>query len=353
MIPFLGVAARSSVVTNPEQPPVSGSKPTEAPVLQAKGLSLVWQDRILETGGPTSDWDFFQETTGSRRADDPPTGFPSENPRRLSLATHDSKKCMKVVYPVNQHGWLNYRSQHLPTHYRELGLCVDVLYPSGFNLTSITNANIVGKSLFGLMVGPPETHKPGFPVKPTDVTWPEDQWGGALGISWKYWTNTPEQVQYEWYPHVVGAYLNGQDKFREDNYSNIYSIPGYAHPGVASITTGVWHRLELYGIMDTNRRNGALEMWVDGVKNKSLYNLDLGGWQGDRGLYKERIGNGTRGDGSKSQGTGQLCGASGGGWKFVGVFIREMIGGNTAAASLTPKFGGAYYAHNWRVYGKV
>ncbi|MFZ1416023.1 MAG: hypothetical protein WAS73_15815 [Defluviicoccus sp.] len=353
----MGIAARSSVVTIPEQPPVGGSKPTEAPVLQAKGLSLIWQDRLGETDAPTDDRQFFQTTTGGRVHEDPASnGFPGEPDRRLSFVTFEDRPCMKVTYHANKHGWLNYRAQYLPQRYREFGLCVDFKYPAGFDLTSTINGNIHGKTLFGLACGHPDHNKIGVPSSRSytgEVAWPEDQWGAALGINFKYWTTQPNRVQLLWYPHVVGAYVNGADRFRLDKYSNVNLITGYGDPGVVSVTTGVWHRLELYGRVDTNRRDGVLEMWIDGVLQKALPNLDLGGWVGNRGLAARTVGNGSNGDGSLSAGTGQLVGSSGGGWRFSGIFIREMLGGWTGGSDLIPRYGGSYYAYNWRVYGKL
>jgi len=334
--------------------PPSGSKPTEAPILQAKGLSLVWQDRHGDGGGPTSDWDFFQATQGSRNANDDPAarGFPGEQNQRLSLVTYDNKPCMKVEYPANQHGWLNYRSQHLPTHYRELGLCVDIKFPAGFDLRNTAGASIAGKTLFGLMSGPADHHKPGSPVRPSDTRWPEDQYGSAHGINWKYDPATPGVVKFEWYPHAVGAVVGGVYRWRVDNYSRLHLIPGYPYSDRWDVSIGSWHRFELYGRMDTNKGDGLLQAYLDGVLVREATNLDLGGWYGDRGLRARSTGNGTNGDGSISAGTGSLAN-TGGNHKFVGVFIREMIGGSTSLASMVPRFGGAHYAYNWRVYGKA
>lgn len=336
----------------------AGSKPTEAPVLQAKGLSLIWQDRLGETDAPTDDRDFFQTTTGGRVHEDPASDdYPSDPKRRLSFVSYDGKPCLKVTYTAGAHGWIQYRAQYLPQRYREFGLCVDVKYPAGYNLRSTTNKNIYGKTLFGLAIGHPDYNKIGVPTSRSwagEVTWPEDQWGAACGINCKYNLSYPDSVEYGWYPHVIGAYVNGADKFRLDKYSNVYNIPGYTDPGVYRVPIGDWHRLELYGKVDTNRRDGVLEMWVDGVLRKALYNLDLGGWVGNRGLARNVVGgHGYAGDNSQSAGTGQLVGSSGGGWRFSGVFIREMIGGWTASPDLIPLYGGSYYAYNWRVYGKV
>lgn len=343
------------VVTTPPPP---ASKPTAAPVLQAKGLSLIWQDRLGEADAPTDDRQFFQATTGSRVQEDPVVSslysFPGENNRRLSFVTFEGRPCLKTVYYANKHGWMNYRSQYLQTGYRQFGLCVDIKYPSGFNLRSITGGDIHGKSMFGLMVGHSDVVKPGVSTDrgwATEVKWPEDQWGGALGINWRYNVSEPNSVRYGWYPHVIGAYVNGADRFRLDRYSNLWQIPGYPDPGSQAIPIGTWHRLELYGKVDTNRRDGVLEMWLNGNLIAGCYNLDLGGWVGNRGLGYRTVGNGSNGDKSYSSGTGQLVGANGGGWRFRGIFIRDMIGGSTSLASLVPQYGGEYYAYNWRVYG--
>ncbi len=357
MMPFLGlplVGAASPLPPSPEPPPPSGAKPTAAPILQSKGLSLIWQDRLGETDAPTDDRQFFQATTGNRVQEDPVVSstysFPDETNRRLSFVAYDGRPCLKATYLAGKHGWMNWRAQYLPQRYMELGLCVDILYPAGFNLISQTGGDTSGKSMFGLLCGDLDHQKPGLPSYPRawagEVKWPEDQWGSSLGVSWTYRASNPGGVEYNWYAHAVGAYVNGADQIRRDKFSNLYNIPGYADPGKKRFTTGAWHRLELYGKMDTNRRDGVLEMWLDGTLLARCPNLDLGGWVGNRGLYAGMLGN-------DSAGSGQLVGSSGGGWRFQGIFIREMIGGTTSLASLVPQYGGSYYAYNWRVYGKV
>lgn len=338
MIPFLGFPY-GGVATPP--PPAEGWKPTAAPILQAKGLSLIWQDRLGETDAPTDDRQFFQTTTGSRVQEDPVGSFTGESNRRLSFITYDGRPCLKTSYFAGAHGWMNYRNQYFSQGYSELGLCVDVLYPAGFDLRGPNNGNIFGKTAFGLAVGHGDYGKPGVPTSrgwAGEVTAVNNVWGGALGQNFKYWPSQPSVVKWGWYPHVVGAYVNGADVLRQDLFSDLWRIPGYGNDEQQDIPVGSWQRIELYGRVDTNRRNGVLEIWRNGVLQKQLPNLDLGGWVGNRGI---------------SSGTGQLVGASGGGWRFRGIFIREMIGGTTSLASLVPVYGGAYYAHNWRVYGKI
>lgn len=353
-------AASQRIRAVPLPPTPGGSNPIDAPILQAKGLSFIWQDRILQSGGPATDRDIFQETTGSRTQEDPVVSslysFPGENNRRLSFVTFDGRPCLKATYFAGAHGWLNYRSQYLPQRYRELGLCVDFQYPAGFNLRSTSGGDIHGKTMFGLLVGHEDFIRPGVPTSrgwAGEVYWPEDQWGAACGLNFRYRVSQPNAISMHWYPHVIGAYVNGADRFRLDKYSNLWTIPGYPDPGQQTINVGAWNRLELYGKVDTNRRDGVLEMWLNGILLARCPNLDLGGWVGNRGLAARTVGNGTNGDGSLSAGTGQLVGASGGGWRFCGVFIRDMLGGSTSLASLVPQYGGVYYAHNWRVYGRV
>lgn len=353
MIPFLGLPPRGGTIIIPTPPP-GGSKPTAAPVLQAKGLSLVWQDRLGEADAPTDDRNFFQATTGSRVQEDPVVSssysFPGENPRRLSFVSYDGKPCMKEIYFPGAHGWMNWRGQYLPQGYRKFGLCVDLLYPAGFNLQNTSGGNTSGKTMFGLLCGHSDFMKPGVPTSrgwAGEVTWPEDQWGASLGINWTYRASNPGGIEYHWYAHAVGAYVNGVDQIRRDKFSNLYNIPGYPDPGKKRFTTGAWKRLELYGEIDTNRRDGLLEMWLDGVLLARCPNLDLGGWVGNRGLAQGTIG------GSDSAGSGQLVGSSGGGWRFHGIFVRAMIGGATQLADLVPEYGGSYYANNWRVYGLI
>jgi hypothetical protein len=341
LIDWVGVWRKRTEIVIPPT-----AKPTDAPVLQSKGLSLIWQDpdvvRPLEN--------FFDPYPGNRYGH---CDFsPSICRLRVTPQTYDGKACLGVNYAANDYGILNFRAQYLPQVYREMGLCVDFIYPAGFDLQNTAGGNTSGKSLFGLLCGHPDHQKPGLPSYPRAwtgaVQWPEDQWGAELGINWTYRASNPGGIEFDWYPHVIGAYVNGADRFRQDKFSNLFNIPGYAAPAKQRITTGVWHRLEIYARMDTNRRDGVLEMWVDGTLRAQCPNLDLGGWVGNRGLAQGTVG------GADSAGTGQLVGASGGGWRLQGLFIREMIGGYTLLTpDLIPKFGGSYYSYNWRLYGKV
>lgn len=343
------------VEPTPVTPPVStGKKTTAAPVLQNKGLSLIWQDRLGESDAPANLEHFMDPYAGGRYHH---CDFsPAICDLRISPATFDSKSCLKSTYTAKKPGILNYRNMYLTKHVKEIGVCVDVYYDKSFAPTNSAGGTIHGKSLFGLSGGHADYGKPGVPSSPRgwsgEVTWPEDQWGMACGLNWKYWKSEPGVVQLGWYPNIIGAYINGEDRIRLDRFSNLYGIPGFATPDGVRVTTGEWHQFVLYGKIDTNRRNGVLEFWVDGVMKQGWSNLDLGGWVGNRGLSAKKIGNGTNGDKSLSTGAGQLCGASGGGWSWSGIFIRDMIGGYTLDEKLIPTTTATYYAHNWRVYGK-
>ncbi|VUX47812.1 hypothetical protein DF3PA_70133 [Candidatus Defluviicoccus seviourii] len=337
----------------PNEPTPPGSKPTGATVLENKGLSLIWQDRLGESDAPANLQNFMNPYAGSRYHH---CDFsPSQCNLRVTPNTFQAKPCLKTYYPANQPGILNYRNMYLPTHKNEIGLCVDVFYEDTFAPTNSTGGTIHGKSMFGLCGGHSDYGKVGVASSPRgwsgEVTWPEDQWGLACGLNWKYWKSEPGVIQLGWYPHVIGAYVSGQNQFRKDKFSNLYNISGFTTATAPRITTGEWHTFTLYGKMDTNRQNGVLEFWVDGVLKEGYSNLDLGGWVGNRGLAARTLGNGTNGDGSYSNGTGQLCGTSGGGWKWSGIFIRDMIGGYTLASNLIPTTAATYYTYNWRVYG--
>jgi hypothetical protein len=149
--------------------------------------------------------------------------------------------------------------------------------------------------------------------------------------------------------------------------SRLYNIPGYKGYEKVKIPKGRWFRLELYGRIDTDRGDGTLEMWVDGNRITHAPNLDLGGWTGDRGLYKGKglpaAPSGTPrssqtrhqysfGDGDLSN-TNDGQSAQKGGHRFCGIFIRDMLGGVSTADSQKPRKAAAYYAHNWRVYARA
>ena len=326
-------------VITPAPPPIGGWKPVEAPVLQAKGLVLVWQDRLGEADAP-ADLQHFADPYPSGRYHHCDFSPPICN-NRVSFVTYDGRPCVRVNFPAGSPGILNYRSQYLPNTYREFGICWDIKHPPGFNLRSQQNTNIYGKTFFGMITGHSDFHKPGVPTSRSwagEVNEVNNVWGGMLGLNWKYNLLYPNHFELSWYPHVVGAYIGGVDRFRSGLYSNPSDIPGYPTLPVCRIPIGSWHRVEMYGRMDTNRRNGLLEFWVDGVLAQSMPNLDLGGWQGNRGI---------------TSGNGQLVGSSGGGWRFRGWSGREMLGGYTLAPNLIPQYGGVRYYHNLRVYGKV
>lgn len=355
--------------------PVSG-KPTAAPILQAKGLSLVWQDLIGETGGPTDDRNFFQSTTGARVTEDPTTGFPSENNRRLSFETIDGKSCLRSIYRAGEHGWLNFRSQYLPNRYSEFGLTVDVLVPSSFELLNSSGGSIDGKSMFGLVCGHVDNQRPGVPSGyianvPSGswrgaVCFPEDQKGCELGLNTVY-RNTTGLFELTWYAHIPGRMSGGTYYPRLSAFSLPGTISGVANPPKLAVPKGSWFSLTLYGKVDTNAANGVLEWWVNSTLMHSITGIDLGGWVGNRNLYQGRcataapagmVENDTnrqhysfgRGDLSN---TNRGQNALKGGWKFHGLFIRDMLGGVTSAPSRVPRITSSYYAHNWRVYGKV
>lgn len=135
MMPFLGITPRSGIYTGPPRPPPGGTKPTAAPILQAKGLSLIWQDRLGETDAPTDDRQFLQATTGSRVQEDPVVSstysFPSENNRRLSFVSYQGKPCLKASYFAGQHGWMNYRNQYLPQGVSRVRVVRRCVLPAG------------------------------------------------------------------------------------------------------------------------------------------------------------------------------------------------------------------------------
>ncbi len=346
----------------PSPPPGSTSKTTAAPVLQAKGLSLVWQDRLGESDEPASSMQFFGATAGSRQQNDNGTN-------RLTIVTFDGRRCLKSEYPANAPGWLNHRAQYLPQRYRELGLCVDVLYPSDFDLTNVLGGDNFGKSMFGLLSGHTDFQKPGVPIERAwrgAVCVPEDQIGSENGVNFTYRAATGN-IEFDWYAHAVGARVNGVNQLRADVFSRLYNIPGYRGYEKVKIPKGRWFRLELYGRIDSDRGDGTLEMWIDGNRITHAPNLDLGGWVGDRGLYKGKTlpaaPPGTPNSGSNGQkysfGNGDLSNtnvgqdAQKGGHRFCGIFLRDMLGGVSTADSQKPRKTAAYYTHNWRVYGRA
>jgi len=361
----------------PAPAPPSPGKPTAAAVLDAKGYSLAWQDRLGETDAPTDDRQFFGAYTGARVSEDPPDGYPNENNRRLSFVTFDGKPCLKSIYRAGEHGWLNFRSMVLPQRYRKIGLAVDVFVPTAFELLNSSGATISGKTMFGLVIGHPDHQRPGVlpgwaPNVPSRawrgaVCVPEDQLGAECGINWTY-RNTTGAFEFDIYAHVPGRRANGVYYPRMDAFSNIYAISGVAASPKVPVPRGRWFTLTWLAEIDTNAGDGVLEMWYDNVLVASVTGIDLGGWVGDRGLYKGRTKTAAPSgmadtDTNRQQysfGFGDLSNTSlgqyawnKGGWRGQGIFIRDMIGGVTSDPAKVPRTTSAYYAYNWRVKGVV
>jgi len=330
----------------PPPPPPQEGKTTAAPVLQAKGLSLIWQDKLGRPNAPTDSHQFFSPA-GSRNTS---TDFNLQD-NRLSVGQFDGKPCMIEVFRPNKVVLLNYRTQYFPVRYRKMGLCVDVFYPNSLDLSSIdpSKPDFHGKTAFGLACGHPDYNRPGVPSSrgwTGEVNYVENQFGCACGVNYAHRRNG-SHLEFAWYTHIVGAKVSGVNRLRTD----LYSIPpaGYPSEPKKRVPKGRWFRLELYGAMDTDRSDGALEMWIDGVLTAKMHNIDLGGWVGDRGIRAGLSQKGTAGSGPLSND----CPAhykTLGGFGFVGPFIRAMGGGYSMDTQFIPKFGGNAYYHNWRVY---
>ena len=366
-------ASAPAVILDDDTVTQPGSKPTTAPVLQAKGLSLIWQDRLGESDEPTDSHNFFSPYLGSRNG----SSDHGITDNRLSVVTFDGKRCLRESYLKNKPIILNYRSQRLPQRYSEMGLCCDVFYPSNFALipASTPYSSLGGKTVFGLLLGHENFFKPGMASTPWQrgsICWSEDMTGSEAGVNFAY-RYSSSQMEYSWYPHTVGAYVNGQHKMRNiwDRADGAYSHPppGYTIQGAnPNIAKGQWVRIEIYGKMDTDRTNGTLELWVDGVRKLWWPNLDLGGWVGDRGLYKGKNAPAAPAGSVEnwqtqpnySFGTGPLandCPSSYrtlGGFRFIGIFMRAMGGGWSIDTPYIPVNQDNYgYYYNWRVYGKL
>ena len=128
--------------------------------------------------------------------------------------------------------------------------------------------------------------------------------------------------------------------------------------GLKRFTTGVWRRLELYGEIDTNRRDGLIEWYVDGVRQQSWEALDLGGWVGSRGLYRGKSAPAGASSATASAGDGALSAdcdpayRSYGGFRLVGPAMRTMGGGYSLDPTLVPENDCWHLLYNLRWYGR-
>lgn len=346
-------------------PPPSG-RPTTAPVLEAKGLSFIGQDTLGTANEPGDSTNFFAPNMGSRNTNTD-LGLPAFN--RLSIVTFDGKRCLEDRYFANRVIQLNYRSCRLPQRYREFGICCDVYYPTSFapNPQRTGESTMGGKTFAGIIMGHSQVLVPGFPYGwRTEVCFPEDMWGGMLGINWTYRYAT-RNIEWHLYCHTVGGYVNGQNVMRSQanlgsNGAFSWPVPGLSGLNVGSkiiLPKGTWFRFEMYVRMDTNRRDGLIEWYLDGVRKQSWENLDLGGWVGSRGLARGTSAPAGVSSKDTSAGDGPLsvdCDPAYrtyGGYRLIGPAMRSMGGGTSTLPTLIPTNDCRHYMHNLRWYGKL
>jgi len=346
-------------------PPVSG-KTQSAPVLEALGLSYIGQDALGTANEPADSTDFFAPHMGSRNTNTD-LGRPAFN--RLGIVTFQGKRCLDDKWFANQLIQLNYRTQRLPARYSEFGICVDVYYPSTFApIPQQAGASTMhGKLALGMTVGTDLILVPGHPYGwRTEVCFPEDQHGGFLGVNWTYRYSTGN-VEWGLYCHTVGGYVGGVDVQR--SLANLGTNGAYSHPvpglpglNVTSkivVPKGEWFEFTLRCKMDTNRRNGLIEWYVNGVRQQSWENLDLGGASVGRGLYRGKSAPAGASSASYSAGDGAMSSdcdpvyRTYGGFLVVGAGQRSMGGGYSLDPTLIPVNECHHYFYNLRWYGRA
>jgi len=357
--------ASQRIRTAAPPPPVVDGKPTDAPILQAKGLSFIGQDTLGTAAEPTDSTNFFAPNMGSRNTN---TDLQQPAFNRLSIVTFDGKRCLEDRYFANRLIQLNYRTARLPARYTEMGICVDIYYPATFAPSPQQSGKTAmhGKTFLGMTMGHPQILVPNFRYGwRTEVCFPEDMFGGMLGVNWTYRFATGN-VEYGLYCHTVGGYVAGADVMR--SVANLGSNGAYSHPvpglpGLAvtskiAVPKGRWFQFVLRAKMDTNRRDGLIEWYIDGERKQAWENLDLGGWVGDRGLYRGKSAPAGASSATKSAGDGALSAdcdpayRSYGGFRLVGPAMRSMGGGWSLDPTLIPTNDCRHYMHNLRWYGK-
>ncbi|MEE4208645.1 MAG: hypothetical protein V2I43_05205 [Parvularcula sp.] len=353
-----GVPNRARNLPLPLPMAESGDKLFASEVLLDKGLSFLFQDRLhvqtpdgYEISEPGS---LFHPHEGVGR-------YNTKSPDRRSYETVEGKRCLKIRHYKQSppyRNWDCYDSWFSLQGYREFGLSVDVHFPSGLDLRNAAGGMPNGKTHFLIGCGdagwenPGSTGgQPGFQNsgqgkgRGAEISYVEDQRACPCGLNWNQ-SKGVGTLNLRWYQHAVGKkrILRGH--------------PGSVPPAGAkysytennfAVPVGRWFTLTLYGRVDTDRTDGLLEVWItDPASNGGkpfapadgrITGLDLGGWQGDRGI---------RG-GIQTSG-GSLKGTAGGGWRWRFLKGRDMIGG--VPFSFTNPPNPFYYAYNWRIYGK-
>lgn len=339
-------------------------KDISAPTLASKGLSFLSVTDAINTASydTTDPQMLFQPNPGNRHQQDTSTG---PVPDRWSIGTHYGKKCLRTDFRAGEIAELRYGSLWLPTQYSELGFRASVYIPSSFSLVNNVGADINGKTMFGIAVGPSWQYQPGQSWAQDQVEPPCGQEGGTLGLNLAF--DQPNSVRFVSYLHVPGAKgTGGVWREREHRFSHLSAIPGYQQDdgiqgrySTSALPLDQWFRIEVYAKMDTNLNvpNGAFETWIERngtmVKEQWAYDLDLGGAVGDRPALGMQLradsGNGLP-DANGPQ--GPLWSSTGGGWGLHGIFARDMLGGGYTTPYI-PVSSSHYCAADWALYGKV
>lgn len=348
-----------STLLNPQMIISFENKETSAPILTGTYnlTSTGITDALgtsLDTGSPN---DLWKPNVGGRIGQ---TGGISD---RHEVVNFEGKRAIKSTFRAGEFGYGRNNSFWLSNSYDEFGYRLNFWVPSDWDLVSSAGDRIGGKTMFALTCGPGDNYNPnavahnGLSASAWQqggrdvVAWPDEQWGCLLKANMA--SRSPGNFEFKAYHHALGGRRNGTDNiyaFRDDEFSNLFNIQGWSS-GTAywedgfnkPIGLGQWLRIEIYAKMDTNGMDGIWELWVNGTKWLWTYNLDFGGFFGDR--LNDLPGSNwvQRGDGS-----GGIAPA-GGGWGFHSAHTSDILGGPFNSAHI-PAVTRSYYIADWALY---
>jgi hypothetical protein len=338
-------------------PPPSGQptwKNAASGIAEVDALTLLWQDLWGTAHEPTAG---KQGTRGSAPAvdrmwlggtggatDDSMVGYfrsywdagsTSEGVvgQRMSFADYAGRRCIRDRWPAGI-----WTSGNLMEHkrnnilaggnvYLEAACGIDLYVASPVRMWDLANQRsgsapyqADGKTLFGITVAMRDYEIAGGigdNESKTNAKPATEQSGCSCGVNWAWrkFSSTDSgggggNITLRTYIHHVGVGTSLRDG-GTGNYGELMS---------ASATIGLdrWNRLTMAVKLDPSARSkDRCRFWLDSGDGPQLIgnhvDVDLGGWQGNRGIT----------------GTGRIAGSSGGGWGVAGFTSHSMMGGPT------------------------
>jgi hypothetical protein len=371
------VRRRSAAASTP--PPSGGGGGIEQPnwknattgIADIDAMTLLWQDQWgteyeptvgkqgTRTNAPAVDRMWLGGTGGStsdryvgyfRSYWEPNTSIAV--PQRMSFATAYNRRCIRDYWPANitvSGNLMEHKRNNIldgGNVYLSAAFGIDLYVASPIRMWDKNNQRASfapyqadGKTPFGITVAMRDYEIAGGigdNESKTNAKPVTEQSGCSCGVNWawrKYAATNASggggDIQLRTFVHHVGVGTTLRDG-GTGNYGELQSA------GV-NIGLDVWNRLVMRVDLDpSGRSKDRCRFWLNKGAGPVLIGdhnaIDLGGWQGNRGIV----------------GTGRIAGSNGGGWGVAGVTSHSMMGGPTPMALDTDA---SFYWSNawWRV----